>query len=150
MSRSLSRCITKPKRLRLQVEYMPKIPDVSVCSSLVRLFPRDETGEGFLKYEEWLMPRHKSVIVWGAGMTGRRLSKRLVREGFNIEFAVDIDLKKAGKTMQGIPIHPPEKLKDHPELFVISVVSSQQSRDRFREYLQELGRKETQDFICAA
>lgn len=242
--------ICHPERLRLQAEFMSENPDVSVCSSLVRLFPRNDTGEGFLKYEEWLnstvtheeiareifiespivhpsvmlrttelrelggyreygwpedydlwlryftagkrfakvpetltfwrthpgkltftdsryslenfirakahclakwlIPRHKSVVVWGAGMTGRRLSKHLVREGLDIEFAVDIDLKKAGKSMRGIPIYTPEKLKDYPGLFVISAVSSQQARCLIREYLQELGRKETQDFICAA
>ncbi len=45
-----------------------------------------------------------AVIVWGAGMTGRRLSKHLVREGLPLVCFVEVDQKKIGNTRRGKPI----------------------------------------------
>ncbi len=44
------------------------------------------------------------VFVWGAGMTGRRLSKHLVREGLPLAVFVEVDQKKIGRTRRGKPI----------------------------------------------
>lgn len=45
-----------------------------------------------------------AVFVWGAGMTGRRLSKHLVREGLPLAAFVEVDQKKIGNTRRGKPI----------------------------------------------
>jgi glycosyltransferase involved in cell wall biosynthesis len=51
-----------------------------------------------------------AVIVWGAGMTGRRLSKHLIREGLPVVAFVDVDQKKIGRTKRGRPIISSEEL----------------------------------------
>lgn len=45
-----------------------------------------------------------AVIVWGAGMTGRRLSKHLEKEGLPLEAFVEVDQKKIGREKRGRPI----------------------------------------------
>ena len=45
-----------------------------------------------------------AVLVWGAGMTGRRLSKHLVREGLPLVAFIEVDEKKIGNTRRGKPI----------------------------------------------
>ncbi len=45
-----------------------------------------------------------AVFVWGAGMTGRRISKHLVREGLPLAAFVEVDQKKIGNTRRGKPI----------------------------------------------
>jgi len=91
----------------------------------------------------------RPVIIWGAGMTGRRLSKHLVREGVEIEAVIDIDPKKIGRTMRGRPIAAPEYLESS-DSFVIAAVSSLGARGLIRERLRAFARVEGRDFICAA
>jgi glycosyltransferase involved in cell wall biosynthesis len=51
-----------------------------------------------------------AVILWGAGMAGRRLSKHLMRQGCPLVAFFDIDPHKIGNTRRGLPILPPEEL----------------------------------------
>ncbi len=44
------------------------------------------------------------IILWGAGKTGRRLSKHLLREGVDFQAVIDIDPAKIGRTLRGKPI----------------------------------------------
>ena len=94
------------------------------------------------------------VVVWGAGQTGRRLSKHLIRGGAPVEAFVDVDPAKVGRTLRSRPIHGPEDL---PELLepkggvpVVTAVSSRGARTLIRERLGSLGLTETRDFWCAA
>ena len=53
-----------------------------------------------------------AVIIWGAGMMGRRLGKQLENQAVTLAAFVDIDPKKIGRTRRGKPIIPPEDLTD--------------------------------------
>lgn len=46
--------ISHPMRLELQARLMGDRPDVSVCSCLVRMFPRQRLLGGMVRYEQWL------------------------------------------------------------------------------------------------
>ena len=46
--------ISHPRRLEMQVALMDAHPEVSVCSSLIRMFPRTHLLGGLVRYEEWL------------------------------------------------------------------------------------------------
>lgn len=89
-------------------------------------------------------------IVWGAGMTGRRLTKHLVREGVQPIAMVDIDPRKIGRTVRGAPVISPDDLVGHEDAFVIAAVGSQGARDLIRAQLLGMGRVESRDFICAS
>lgn len=99
---------------------------------------------------EMLRPRSSEIVLWGAGMTGRRISKHLVRKGLSIRCVVDIDPKKIGRTMRGIPIISPDDLATLPPLFIVAAVGSESARGMIREFLSKMGRTEVQDFLCAA
>jgi glycosyltransferase involved in cell wall biosynthesis len=242
--------ISHPCRLEAQVALMGTRPDISVCSCLVRMFPRHQLLGGLVKYEHWLnslvsheqiskdifvespvahpsimirrddlvrvggyqergwpedydlwlrchasgMRFHKvdsallwwrqsggrltftdsryslenflrakahylakrlegsgrPLVIWGAGMTGRRISKHLEREGLTIEAFVDIDQKKIGRTLRTRPILGPEALEQRRDAFVISAVGSRVARNLIRQELARLGFIEEKDFICAA
>jgi len=92
----------------------------------------------------------REVIVWGAGMTGRRLMKHLIREGVAISAVVDIDPRKIGGVVRGAPVISPVELANHPQSFVIAAVGSEGARDLIRARLREMGRVEGEDFVCAA
>jgi len=92
----------------------------------------------------------RPLIVWGAGMTGRRLTKHLIREGVQPIAMVDIDPRKIGRIVRGAPVIRPEDLGGHPDTFVIAAVGSEGARDLIRAQLLGMGRVESRDFICAA
>lgn len=92
----------------------------------------------------------RPAVVWGAGMMGRRLTKHLVREGVQPIAVVDIDPRKVGRTMRGAPIIWPEELEPRREAFVIAAVGSEGARELIRARLIEMGRREVDDYVCAA
>jgi len=95
-----------------------------------------------------------NVIVWGAGQTGRRLSKHLIREGAPVTAFIDIDPAKIGGTLRSRPVHAPEELprllRDAESRVVLAAVSSRGARALIRQRLESLSLRETVDFWCAA
>lgn len=242
--------ISHPKRLGMQVEIMNSRPEISVCSSLARMFPRKDLLGGLVRYEQWLnslktheeiardifvespiahpsaMVRRRElieiggyqergwaedydlwlryhaagkrfakvdytllfwrqaegrltftdsrysvenflrakahylvgmlrdldrpIVLWGAGQTGRRIIKHLIRGGLSIEAVIDIDERKIGHKLRGVPVVSVEYLCNRRDIFVIAAVGSHRARKLIREHLRELGFVETRDFVCAA
>ncbi len=95
-----------------------------------------------------------SVIVWGAGQTGRRLSKHLIREGASVTTFIDIDTAKIGGTLRNRPVHSPEDLpqllEETTSRVLVAAVSSRGARALIRQRLEFLDLLETVDFWCAA
>lgn len=94
------------------------------------------------------------VIVWGAGQTGRRLSKHLIREGAPVTAFIDVDPAKIGGTLRSKPVHSPEELprllEERGRRVLLSAVSSRGARALIRQQLESLKLRETVDFWCAA
>lgn len=242
--------ISHPKRLELQVDLMMSHPEVSVCSSSIRMFPVQHILGGMARYQDWmntassheiisrdifiesplahpsvmlrkselislggyqergwaedydlwlryhisgkrfakiekplffwrqtgnrltftdsryslenflrakahyltclLKDSGRPIVLWGAGKTGRRLLKHLLRGGLNIEAIVDIDKSKIGHSMRGVSIVSPDYLAGRSYAFIISAVGSSTARQLIREQLTIYGFLELRDFICAA
>ena len=96
-----------------------------------------------------------AVILWGAGMTGRRLSKHLIREEKQPVVAfVDVDPKKIGSTRRGRPIIARDDLmnwwKRYQNPVLLSAVRARKARPLIRARLNELGLVEGKDWWAAA
>ncbi len=98
--------------------------------------------------------RGRPVVIWGAGQTGRRLSKHLLREGAQLIAFIDIDPRKVGRTLRGLPIHPPDDLGQllgqNERSVILAAVPSRGARQLIRQHLQEAGLRETEDYWCVA
>lgn len=96
----------------------------------------------------------EEVIIWGAGMHGRRLSKHLVRAGVPLIGFVDIDPKKIGRTLRGLPIIPPEELmvwwQQSGNPAVLASVGARGARELIRTRLNKMGLVEGKDWWAAA
>jgi glycosyltransferase involved in cell wall biosynthesis len=94
------------------------------------------------------------LVIWGAGQTGRRLSKHLVRGGAPLQAFVDIDPRKIGRTLRGAPIASadsvPELLEGETPALLLVAVSSRGARRLIRERLTGFGLHETRDYWVAA
>ena len=92
------------------------------------------------------------VVVWGAGQTGRRLSKHLLRGGAPLGYFVDIDPEKIGRTLRGVPIIGVDEL---PPLLgegtvVLAAVASRGARALIRGQLDAMGLVEGNSYWCVA
>ncbi len=91
-----------------------------------------------------------AVLIWGAGMVGRRLAKHLERQNVPLSAFVDIDPHKIGRTRRGLPILPPDELpewwnrSDRPA--VLAAVGARGARQLIRQRLTVLGLVEGMDW----
>jgi cellulose synthase/poly-beta-1,6-N-acetylglucosamine synthase-like glycosyltransferase len=95
-----------------------------------------------------------AVVIWGAGMVGRRLSKHLLREGAPVTAFVDIDPKKIGRTRRGKPVIAPEALPAEMAKYrapvVLAAVGARGARELIRERLNAFGYEEGMSWYAAA
>lgn len=96
----------------------------------------------------------ESVLIWGAGMMGRRLSKHLRRAGAPLSAFVDVDPDKIGRTRWDLPIISHEELPgwwgNSANPVVLASVGSRGARQLIREQLTRYGLQEAVDWWCVA
>ena len=92
------------------------------------------------------------VVIWGAGQTGRRISKHLLRDRAQVEAFVDIDPEKIGGTLRGKPIIDFDQLPSliDKDTVVLAAVGSRGARALIREQLRSIGLREGREFWCVA
>lgn len=115
--------------------------------------------ENFLRAKAYYLARgplrdRDALIVWGAGMMGRRLSKHLVRQGAPLVAFVDVDPAKIGRKRRGCPILPPEALpgwwRRYRSPLVLAAVGARGARALIRAQLEGFGLREGRDWYSAA
>lgn len=111
--------------------------------------------ENFLRAKAYYLARGPllgcdAVIIWGAGMVGRRVGKQLERQGAPLKAFVDIDPRKVGRTRRSLPIIPSSDLMDWWGRFsnpvVLAAVGARGARQVIRRQLVEFGLQEGQDW----
>jgi glycosyltransferase involved in cell wall biosynthesis len=95
-----------------------------------------------------------AVFVWGAGKTGRRLSKHLLRGGCPLAAFVDVDPDKIGGRLRGIAVvgaaDLPALWRQARRPLLLAAVSSRGARSLIRQELARQGLVEGEDYWCAA
>lgn len=102
---------------------------------------------------EWLkreIEAPRRVWVWGAGRPTRQRAAHLAEHGVTIAGYVDIDAKKTGRKVGGVPVVGPEALPPREEAFVLGYVGTRGARDLIRAALVKAGRHEGRDFLMCA
>lgn len=115
--------------------------------------------ENFLRVKAHYLVRgpllgRESVLIWGAGMMGRRLSKHLQRQGAPLTAFVDIDPQKIGRTKRGLPVLSLENIpgwwQHSTKPVILSAVGARGARQLIREQLTRFGLREGRDWWCVA
>ncbi len=111
--------------------------------------------ENFLRAKAHYLPQgplsgRDAVIVWGAGMIGRRLSKYLLRAGVPLVAFVDVDPRKIGSIRRGLPVVSPRELGDWWRRYrrpaVLAAVGARGARELIRQQLNAMGLREGCDW----
>jgi threonine dehydrogenase-like Zn-dependent dehydrogenase len=86
--------------------------------------------------------------VWGAGPVGKLHARVLTDAGVEVAAFVEVDERKLGKRIYGIPVVPHE---DGPRDGVaLGAVAGEEGRARLRELAREQGRRDGDDFFAVA
>lgn len=146
-------------RLYLSGASFAKIPEVLLewREHQDRLTRRDSrySVENFLRAKAYYLAQgplrgRETVILWGAGMMGRRLSKHLLQLEVPLRAFLDIDPRKIGRTRRGLPILSPEELpalwESSPNPVLLAAVGARGARQLIRQRLNSMGFCEGSDW----
>lgn len=141
---------------------MAKVPEVLLTwhddtARLSRTDPRYGTEAFFRLKAEWIarwlrreVSPARKIFVWGAGRPTRQRAAHLQTHGVTPAGYVDIDPRKIGQIVHGVPVIAPEALPAREAAFVLSYVANRGARDWIRAELQRQDRTEGRDFLLCA
>jgi hypothetical protein len=108
--------------------------------------------EAFARCKVHYLRRHllrgRRVVIWGSGPVGKLHARALVEAGVQLAAFVDVDPRKIGKRISGIPV---VAHADAPrDALVLGAVAGAEGRTRLRELAREQGLREGEDFVVVA
>ena len=115
--------------------------------------------ESFLRAKVFYLMRgplqeRESILVWGAGIVGKRLSRLLLAEGAPVTAFIDIDPAKIGRTRRGLPVVGPEACVEwwhhSPRPILLAAVGARGARALVRQQINALGLVEGKDWWAVA
>lgn len=112
--------------------------------------------EAFYRLKATYLARHlrgigrTDVWVWGAGRTTRKRAAHLVENGLPIAGYIDVDIRKTGRQVGGVPVIRPAELPGPGERFVLGYVGTRGAREFIRRDLAGRGWTEGTDFLMCA
>jgi len=96
----------------------------------------------------YILKCRKTVNIWGAKRRSRKFAGYLTEYGIKIHAYIDVDTKKVGNTIKGVPVILPERIdRKYP---VLSYVSTFGARENIRRWLTDNQFMEGKDFFMMA
>jgi GT2 family glycosyltransferase len=92
----------------------------------------------------------RSVLVVGAGPVGKAFACALAAEHVPIAAFVDVDPRKIGQSVHGVPVVPRAALADYRAAFAVAAVGNPAARADIRAWLAAEGWLELADFCTVA
>jgi glycosyltransferase involved in cell wall biosynthesis len=97
-----------------------------------------------------LLNDREGIVVWGAGPVGKTAAKAFVEAGVSLRAFVEVDPRKIGQEIHGVPVLDPEEGAQIDDVLHLGAVGQPGARERIREALIRAGRSELRDFVAIA
>jgi len=92
----------------------------------------------------------RAAVVWGSGPVGKRFARALAAAGVPVEAFVDVDPRKHGKRIHGVPVVRPKESGRFRHAVALGAVAGPAGRARVRELAYAEGRRDGEDFAAVA
>ena len=92
----------------------------------------------------------RRVVVNGAGPVGKSFARALLEAGHTLAAFVEVDPRKIGQHIHGVPVIRTEELNSYSECYVLAAVGSDRARADIRADLDARGFKEIHDYCAVA
>ncbi len=89
----------------------------------------------------------RPLALWGAGRKSRKRAAHLLEQGFKPVAWIDIDPRKIGNAVEGIPVVEPGWLLQDERPFVLNYVNNHGARDLIATELEQMGYQQGEDFL---
>lgn len=89
----------------------------------------------------------RPLVIWGAGRKSRRRAEYLLAQGFRPHAWIDIDPRKIGNHIDGIPIVGHEWLARREKPFLLNYVNNHGARQQVASALEAMGYREGEDYL---
>jgi hypothetical protein len=102
----------------------------------------------YLAADPRLRAARERLVIWGAGRRTRRRAAHLLARGCRPVAWIDIDPRKVGNRIAGVPVVPPDWLCGRrPRPFVLCYVATHGARPRVEADLARLGYRKGVDYL---
>jgi glycosyltransferase involved in cell wall biosynthesis len=92
----------------------------------------------------------RRVVVWGAGPVGKAFARALVAGGHQLVAFVDLDRRKIGQEIHGVPVIAPTEIDAYRGNFCVAAVGSPGAREDIRAELETAGWREVEEWCAVA
>ncbi|HEY8469708.1 MAG TPA: glycosyltransferase [Longimicrobiales bacterium] len=92
----------------------------------------------------------RAAVVWGAGPVGKHFARELVRQGVPLAAFVDLDPRKIGQQVYGVPVVAPAEIGRFRGALALAAVGSPGAREEIRAALNDAGWREGVDYVAVA
>ena len=96
-----------------------------------------------------VLDRRRAVVI-GAGPVGKAVAGALAAERIAVAAFIDVDPRKIGQTIHGIPVVPRDALARFRGAYALAAVGNERSRNEIRAWLRSLGWLEGEEFCAVA
>jgi glycosyltransferase involved in cell wall biosynthesis len=90
----------------------------------------------------------RELVVWGAGRKTRLRARHAIERGIRPSAWIDVDPRKIGHVVWGLPVRPPEWLDRCPRPFVLVYVTSHGAREYAAGLLSRWGYQVGVDYLA--
>ena len=92
----------------------------------------------------------RNLVIWGAGRVTRKRCRHLIDRGYPPCAWVDIDRKKIGRRIDGVPVVAPDWLaaRGEPRPLVLVYVAAHGARDAIAARLEDMGFSRGRDYLA--
>jgi glycosyltransferase involved in cell wall biosynthesis len=108
----------------------------------------DALRADYLARDPRLLARRDELVIWGAGRRTRKRCALLLREGFRPRAFIDIDPRKIGRQIDGVPVCAPSLLERESRPFVLVYVTNHGARDAIAADLHAMGYRRGRDWLA--
>ncbi|MGB5292487.1 MAG: glycosyltransferase [Lysobacterales bacterium] len=92
----------------------------------------------------------RSVVIWGAGPSGRLIFDLLTAEGAKVEGFIEVHPRRIGGQKRGLPVWPIEKTTRLGEALLLVAVGAAGAREEITAYLDAHGKLPGKDYLFVA
>ena len=94
-----------------------------------------------------LKARRDELVIWGAGRKTRKRCRHLLGHGYRPQAWIDIDPRKIGNRLDGVPVVSPGWLELDRRPFVLCYVANHGARDLIAGQLHAMGYRRGEDYL---
>ncbi len=138
------------KRPEILLDWRDRPDRLSRVDPRCRRAAFDRVKLDYLRRDPLLKNHRERFVCWGAGRKTRRRSDPLLAAGLRPRAWIDIDSRKIGNRIDGIPVVAPEWLRAHRDHLVLCWISNHGARDGIQRFLHRLGLREGQGYLLLA